>query len=262
MKLRYGLAAVALFAYGLFAFPILTLIFRAMNMKAWQSVPQSGVVIEAVWLSLWTSGVSVLIMLILGTPLAYVLARWQFRGKWLANILIELPIVMPPAIAGLALLLTFGRRAPIGGFLSDMGIQITFTSLAVIIAQSFVASPFFIRAAQLGFNSIPDELEDAAKVDGASSWQVFLRITLPLSLRALGVGLILAWARAIGEFGATILFAGNLQGRTQTMPLLVYGIFERDIDAAIWTGLLLIGIAFVALLVSQFLAKTDEKKAL
>jgi len=261
LKRRYGLAAVALFAYGLFALPIVTLIIRAMNMSTWQNIPQSDVVIEAIWLSLWTSGISLLIMLILGTPLAYVFARWQFRGKWFANILIELPIVMPPAIAGLALLLTFGRRTLLGGFLADIGIPITFTSLAVIIAQSFVASPFFIRAAQLGFKSIPDELEDAARVDGASNWQVFLRITLPLSSRALAVGLILAWARAIGEFGATILFAGNLRGTTQTMPLLVYSIFERDIDAAIWTGLLLIAIAFVALLLSQLLAQKDEKKA-
>lgn len=260
MKLRYLLGAVSFLAYGLFVLPIVMLIFRALSTSTWQNLPQSHIVIDAVWLSLWTSGVSLLLIVTLGTPLAYVLARWHFPAKWLANVVIELPIVMPPAVAGLALLLTFGRRAALGNILFDMGIQIPFTSLAVIIAQTFVAAPFFIRAAQLGFSSIPNELEDAARVDGGSNWQIFLWITLPLSLRALAAGLILSWARAIGEFGATILFAGNFRGSTQTMPLLVYAVFERDIDAAIWTGLLLIGIAFVALLLSQWLSPKNEQR--
>jgi molybdate transport system permease protein len=261
LKLRYLLGAVSLFAYSLFVLPLVMLFYRAIATGSWQNLPQPDIVIDAVWLSLWTSGFSLLTIVILGTPLAYVLARWDFPAKWLANVVIELPIVMPPAVAGLALLLTFGRQSALGNILSDMGIQIPFTSLAVIIAQTFVASPFFIRAAQLGFSSISNELEDAARVDGGSSWQIFLWITLPLSLRALAAGLILSWARAIGEFGATIFFAGNLQGRTQTMPLLVYAIFERDIDAAIWTGLLLIGIAFMALLASQWVSPKNEQEA-
>jgi molybdate transport system permease protein len=259
LKLRYLLGAVSLLAYSLLVLPLAMLIFRAVEANTWQNLPQIDIVIDAVWLSLQTSAISLLLIVLLGTPLAYVLARWDFSGKWLVSVVIELPIVMPPAVAGLALLLTFGRRTVLGSLLFDMGIQIPFTSLAVIIAQVFVASPFFIRAAQLGFSSIPNELEDAARVDGGTSWQVFLWITLPLSVRALAAGLILSWARAIGEFGATILFAGNLQGRTQTMPLLVYSVFERDIDAAIWTGLLLIAMAFVALFLSQWLApKKDE----
>jgi molybdate transport system permease protein len=123
-----------------------------------------------------------------------------------------------------------------------------------VIAQTFVAAPFYIRSAQVGFESVPQELEDAARVDGASEWAVFFQVTLPLSLRQIASGLILSWARAVGEFGATILFAGSLQGRTQTMPLLVYSVFERDINAAIWTGLLLMLVAFFALLLSQWLA--------
>jgi molybdate transport system permease protein len=164
--------------------------------------------------------------------------------------------ILPPAVAGLALLLTFGRRGLVGGALDSIGITIPFTPFAVILAQTFVAAPFYIRAAQVGFLSVSKEIEDAARVDGAPSLALFLRITLPLSSRALAAGLILCWARALGEFGATILFAGSLQGRTQTMPLLIYNIIERDLDAAVWTGLILIALALVAMIISQALARS------
>ena len=159
----------------------------------------------------------------------------------------------------MALLLTFGRRGFIGAWLADAGIAIPFTILAVIIAQFFISAPFYIRSAQVGFSSVSPEVEDAARVDGAYGWQMFWYITLPIAWRALASGMILCWARAVGEFGATILFAGNLQGRTQTMPLLVYSVFERDISAAIWTGLVLIVLAMAALLVSQWFAATQDK---
>ena len=246
------------FAYVILVLPLFVLILRAFESGGWQNLPDSDDVLDAVWLSLRTTGISLIAIVILGLPLAYVFARWQFKGKRFIEVLIELPIVMPPAVAGLALLLTFGRRGFIGEFLSGAGIGIPFTSWAVVIAQVFVAAPFFIRAAQLGFAGIPDELEDAARVDGATEAEVFQFITLPLSIRAISAGLILSWARAMGEFGATILFAGSLQGRTQTMPLLVYAVFERDIDAAIWTGILLIVVAFIALLISRLLSG-DEK---
>lgn len=255
---KWLLGSLGVFTYSLFVLPILALFIQAIGSGGWQDVPQSDIVLDAIGLSLRTTGISIIAIILLGTPLAYIFARWQFRGKRIANVLIELPIVMPPAVAGLALLLTFGRRGLIGGFLADANITIIFTSWAVVIAQFFVAAPFFIRAAQVGFASIPDELEDAARVDGATDFGVFWYITLPLSLRAISVGVILSWARALGEFGATILFAGNLQGRTQTMPLLVFAVFERDIDAAIWTGILLIMIAFIALLISQLLSNTDS----
>ena len=154
---------------------------------------------------------------------------------------------MPPAVAGLALLLTFGRAGVIGSFLAEAGIIVPFSILAVIVAQFFISAPFYIRSAQVGFGGIAPEIEDAARVDGAYGWLMFWYIILPIAWRALIAGMILSWARALGEFGATILFAGNLQGKTQTMPLLVYSIFERDIDAAIWTGLILIVLAMVAL---------------
>ncbi|MGB7340811.1 MAG: ABC transporter permease [Phototrophicaceae bacterium] len=249
------LGSIGIIAYSVLFLPLVVFIGRAFTLGGWQTLPESAIVLDAIWLSLRTSSISLIAILILGLPLAYIFARWEFRGKTIATVLIELPIVMPPAVAGLALLLTFGRRGAIGASLSDLGITIAFTSWAVVIAQVFVAAPFFIRAAQIGFANVSQEMEDAARVDGASEWLVFLRITLPLSARAIIAGLILSWARALGEFGATILFAGSLQGRTQTMPLLVYSTFERDIDAAIWTGILLIGIAFIALFISRLLTR-------
>lgn len=255
---RWLLGLFAGIAYVLLVLPLFVLILRTVDSGGWQNLPDSNVVRDAIWLSLRTTGISLIAIIILGLPLAYVFARWRFRGKRFIEVLIELPIVMPPAVAGLALLLTFGRRGFIGAYLADAGISIPFTAWAVVIAQVFVAAPFFIRAAQLGFASIPDDLEDAARVDGATEAAVFRFVTLPLSIRAISAGLILSWARATGEFGATILFAGSLQGRTQTMPLLVYSVFERDIDAAIWTGILLIIVAFVALLLSRLLSGEDS----
>lgn len=255
------LGCIGIISYSIFVLPIVVLFLQGFSSDGWQNLPNSRIIVDAVWLSVRTTSISLVIILIIGLPLAYIFARWHFRAKSLLQVLIELPIVMPPAVAGLALLLTFGRRGFIGSFLADNGINIAFTSWAVVIAQVFVATPFFIRSAQIGFSSIPDELEDAARVDGASDLGVFWFITLPLSLRAISAGLILSWARALGEFGATILFAGSLQGRTQTMPLLVYAVFERDIDAAVWTGILLIIIAFIAIFISQFLTRTDESES-
>jgi molybdate transport system permease protein len=251
-----GLVSTVMFA--LLGLPIAVLIGRALLVGGWQDLPTAGTLSTAIWLSLRTTAISVLVIVALGTPLAYVLSRWQFAGKRLVNMMVELPIVMPPAVAGLALLLTFGRRGVLGDALASIGVTVPFTSLAVIIAQIFVSAPFYIRAAQIGFSSVSDELEDAARVDGASDWLVFWRVTLPLSLRNLSSGLVLSWARAVGEFGATILFAGSIQGRTQTMPLLVYAVFERDINAAIWTGVILIATALFALMINQWLLKSAD----
>jgi molybdate transport system permease protein len=172
--------------------------------------------------------------------------------------LVELPVVLPPAVAGLALLLAFGRRGFFGPALSMIAVSLPFTTAAVVMAQAFVSAPFFIRAAQVGFADVPKEIEDAARVDGAGGWRLFRLITLPLARRALAAGLVLSWARALGEFGATILFAGSLQGRTQTMPLLIYNALERDIDAAIWTGVLLVLLALAALVASHLLAQRGD----
>jgi molybdate transport system permease protein len=237
--------------------PLVVLVARGAATRGWEGLPQTGVA-EAVGLSLMTTTLSTGFTLLLGTPLAYVLARWRFPGRGLINTLVTLPIVLPPAVAGLALLLTFGRRGLLGPSLTLLGLNIAFTPAAVVMAQTFVAAPFFIRAAVVGFRSISHEIEDAARVDGAGGLTLFRLVTLPLAGRVLAAGLILAWARALGEFGATIMFAGSLSGRTQTMPLLVYSVFERSIDAAIWTGVLLLGVAVIALLISQWLSHAEE----
>jgi molybdate transport system permease protein len=234
--------------------PILALILRSITNRAWEGVPGSAIP-DAIWLSFISTALSMVITVLFGTPLAFILARRRFPLKRLVSVLVELPIVLPPAVAGLALLIAFGRRGLLGPILSELGIMLPFTIYAVIMAQTFVSAPFYIRSSQIGFQSVSKEVEEAARVDGAGGFTLFWFVTLPLSSRTLAAGLILSWARALGEFGATILFAGSLQGRTQTMPLLIYNVIERDIDAAIWTGLLLIGIALAALLLSQWLTR-------
>lgn len=238
--------------------PILALVLRSISVRAWEGVPGSAVP-DAIWLSFISTLSSIVMTVLFGTPLAYLLARRRFPLHRLISVLVELPIVLPPAVAGLALLLTFGRRGLLGPALTEFGITLPFTIFAVIMAQTFVSAPFYIRSAQVGFQSIPREVEEAAHVDGAGGWSLFWFITLPLASRALAAGLVLCWARALGEFGATILFAGSLQGRTQTMPLLIYNVIERDINAAIWTGLILVAIALLALLLSQWLGRKSTE---
>lgn len=242
----------------LLALPLLALLVRAVQTQAWQQTPEAGVSV-AVGLSLITTVITALLTLLLGTPLAYVLARRDFPLKRWIGVLVELPVVLPPAVAGLALLVAFGRRGLLGPALDGLGISLPFTTAAVVLAQTFVSAPFYVRAAQVGFQSVDREIEDAGRVDGAGGLTLFRLVTLPLAGRALGAGLALSWARALGEFGATILFAGSLQGRTQTMPLLVYNILERDINAAIWTGLLLIGLALAALLIARWLGSSRDE---
>lgn len=237
--------------------PIAALALRAIESRAWEGL-DGTVVSDAITLSFVTTLITVIITAVFGTPLAYILARWRFRGSRVLSVFVELPIVLPPAVAGLALLTAFGRRGVLGPLLDTLDILLPFSTAGVVLAQTFVAAPFYIRTAQIGFRSIPEEIEDAARVDGAGSTTLFVLITVPLAARALGTGIVLCWARALGEFGATILFAGNLQGRTQTMPLLIYSILERDIDAAIITGLILVGLALFALLLSQWLSTRSD----
>jgi molybdate transport system permease protein len=201
-------------------------------------------VAQAIQLSLSTTLVSLGIILVGGTPLAYLLARRSFRGHDALDTLLTLPIVMPPAVAGIALLLAFGRRGLIGQALYGAGIDIAFTPVAVVLAQTFVAAPFYIQTAKTAFNAVDRELEQAAAIDGAGPLRVFRSVTAPLSLPALFGGAIMAWARALGEFGATIIFAGNLQGRTQTMPLAIYLGFELDLQAALTLALVLLIFSF------------------
>ena len=178
-----------------------------------------------------------------------VLARRQFRGKWLVEAIVDLPIVLPPAVAGLALLLVLGRRGLLGSALDAAGIDVAFTTAAVIVAQTFVSAPFFVRSARAGIAAVDRDMEDAARVDGASELGLFRAITIPLAAPALAAGLVMCWARALGEFGATIMFAGNVAGRTQTLPLLVYGEFQAgDLDASVAAAAILVVAALGVLL--------------
>jgi molybdate transport system permease protein len=163
--------------------------------------------------------------------------------------LVDLPTLLPPSVAGVALLITFGRRGPLGDMLESAGIQVVFTPLAVVLAQVFIAAPFYVRAAALGFSSVDVEIEQAAQLDGANPWQTFRYIILPLSQGALLSGATTSWARALGEFGATILFAGNLPGRTQTMPTAIYLGFETNLDTALTLSVILVILSLAALFV-------------
>lgn len=232
--------------------PVLMLFVRSSPQAILHSVRQPFVT-QALSLSLRTTLLSLSLILLLGTPLAYGMARRQFRFKKLLDAIIDLPTVLPPSVAGIALLLTFGRRGPLGAWLESLGVQIPFTLAAVVIVQVFIAAPFYVRAAALGFAAIDPELIQAAQIDGANRWQVFRHISLPLAGYALLSGSAMSWARALGEFGATIIFAGNFPGRTQTMPTAIYLGFERDLDAAITLSILLIIFSFATLLLTRLI---------
>lgn len=222
------------------ALPLLAIFLKVLPQAGLWETLQEPLVTQALRLSLITSLLSLLLALLFGTPVAYVLARWRFRGARLVETLLDLPMVLPPTVAGVALLMTLGRRGLLGPWLEVMGLQVGFTTAAVVLAQSFVSLPFYIRAAQAGFRSVDPELERVAYTLGASPLRTFLRVTVPLAFPALISGGVMAWARALGEFGATIMFAGNLQGRTQTMPLAIYLAMESDLTAALALSAVLI----------------------
>ncbi len=250
--------ALSLPLLAFLALPLLGLLLYSSPAELWANLARPEVR-AAVGLSLRTSAWATLAAVLLGTPVAYLLARREFRGRLLLDNLVDLPIVLPPAVAGLALLLVFGRRGWVGAPLDALGLRVTFTALAVVMAQTFIAVPLFVRAAVIGFAAVEPELEDAAAIDGANQWQVFRRISLPLARRSLLTGVALAWARALGEFGATILFAGNLPGRTQTMPLAIYLGFELDMGVAVALSVILVGVSFgVLLLIRGVLGRGEE----
>ena len=246
---RFGaslLPAIALAAF--LALPLLGLLSRTFaSTTVWSAVTRP-IVLEALRLSLTTSALVLVLALVMGSPLALLLARRRFRGIGVLDSLVDLPIVLPPAVAGLALLLTFGRRGLLGTPLDLVGVELPFTTAAVVMASLFVAAPFYVRAARSGFLSVPRELEEAARVEGATEWQVFRFVTAPVAAPSLFGGAVLCWARALGEFGATIMFAGQFLGRTQTMPLAIYAALESDLDAALALSIVLLAISFALLL--------------
>ncbi len=242
---RRGLVLLALPLVLFLAIPVVGLVARAVLGGGLLAALASPVVVDALALSLVTTAVSLVLTLVLGTPLAFLLARRSFRGSSIVETIVDLPIVLPPSVAGLALLFVFGRRGLLGDALDVFGVAIPFTTVAVILAQTFVAAPFFVRSARAGIAAVDRDTEDAARVDGATERDVFRLVTAPLAGAALAAGAVMSWSRALGEFGATIMFAGNIEGRTQTLPLVVYSEFGGgDLDASVAAAAILVVAAF------------------
>ena len=237
------------------ALPLLALVVRAlMTGNVLQQLTQP-LVVSALRLSAVTSLASLITIVLVGTPTAYLLARSAFPGKRLLDTFIDVPLALPPVVVGVALLLVFGRLGVVGQWLQPLGIDIAFTTLAVVLAQVFVAAPFYVRSAKIGFARVDPELEEIAVTLGASTWQTLRYVTVPLAWPALVGGAVLSWARALGEFGATIMFAGNFTGRTQTMPLAIMTALESDLQTAIVLATLLVIATFVALLLFRWIGR-------
>lgn len=258
----YRAAAPLAFLFVAFvAIPVLALGWRAVESGELQNNITSDLVIDAMRLSAVTSTITLVLALVFGTPVAYLLARRSFPGKAIVDLIVDLPIVLPPTVAGVALLVAFGRRGVLGEQLDGLGIELAFTTAAVVMAQLFVSAPFYIRAVKAGFESVSPEFEGVAATLGAGPLRIFWRVTLPLAWPSVVAGAILCWARALSELGATLVFAGNLPGRTQTMPLAIIGVFDagRSINVAIALAVILVIAAAALLLLLRLAARTAAR---
>jgi molybdate transport system permease protein len=241
------LAAPAILGLAFLVLPPAGLLIRV----PWTTLPQrlaAPGVLDALRLSLGTATAATAVCLLLGVPLAWVLARTTFPGRRFVRALVTVPMVLPPVVGGVALLLVFGRRGLLGGWLeSTFGLTLPFTTTGVVLAEAFVAMPFLVISVEGALRGADSRYEEAAATLGAGRWTAFRRITLPLVAPGIAAGAVLCWARALGEFGATITFAGNFPGRTQTMPLAVYLALEQDIEAAIVLSLVLLTVSVIVL---------------
>jgi len=254
-KLASGLAVAALaLLAGFISLPFLSLLLWTVGENSWRAMA-SPVALDALFLSIKTTSISMAIILTVGTPAAYVLARAEFPGKRIVDALVDVPAVLPPSAAGIALLLTFGRFGLVGQHLNAFGITLSFTTAAVVIAEVFVAGHFYVRQAAVGFAGVRRDVEEAALVDGAGRFSAFTKVTVPLAFPALIAGAMMAWARALGEFGGTVIFAGSFRGVTQTIPLAIFAEFQSDIDAAVALSVLVLGFAFVVILAVRYLTR-------
>ena len=253
----HGPGFIALFLPALAVILFLVVPLAALLWRAFPSLLSSLVnplVADALQISLWTTTVSIVVTVVVGTPMGYLLARHRFPGRDVLRTVVDLPIVLPPAVAGLSLLLAFGRRGIAGGLLSSLGISLPFTSVAVVVAQVFVAAPFYIRGASVGFAGVDKRLEQMAATLGMPNWLIFWRVTVPLAGRNLVSGAMMSWTRALGEFGATIMFAGNFQGRTQTMPLAIYIGLQEDLAGATTLAAILLIVSFTLLVLVRLVS--------
>lgn len=229
--------------------PLAGLLLRAPWSTLFERLSQPGV-LTALRLSLVTASIATVVCVLLGVPLAWLLARLEFPGRKVVRALVTVPLVLPPVVGGVALLLVFGRRGLVGGWLYEtFGLSLPFTTAGVVVAEAFVAMPFLVIAVEGALRGADTRYEEAAATLGAGRWTVFRRVTLPLVGPGIAAGAVLCWARALGEFGATITFAGNFPGRTQTMPLAVYLALEVDLQDAIVLSLILLAVS-VTILVS------------
>jgi molybdate transport system permease protein len=213
--------------------------------------------LDALWLSLRTTAASLAIILLVGTPAAYLLATRSFRGKAAVVTLIELPLVLPPAVAGIALLAAVGSAGILGGTIDAAGVELSFTTAGVVVALTFVASPFYIRQAIAAFAAVDRALLDASRTLGVSEARGFLQVMIPVALPGLAAGTALAVGRALGEFGATLMFAGSFQGITQTVPLAIYDRFSTDFESALALSAVLVAVS-AAILLSVKLVRGGE----
>lgn len=247
-RLGFVLAALAGAIMSAFLlFPVLSVYLEMAPEQLLQNLT-SHTAIQALQLSVITTFISLMTILIFGTPLAYFLAFTNFSGKRIIEVILQLPIVIPPAVSGVGLLLAFGRNGLLGHLLASYGIEVGFSTTAVVLAQTFVAAPFYIQAARTAFAGLDRSLLSASRTLGATSGSTFIRIILPLALSGLISGAALSWGRALGEFGATIMFAGNLPGVTQTLPLAIYSAMQSNLGIAIAISALLITVGFILLL--------------
>lgn len=235
-----GVVAVAALAV-LLAFLALPVVALVVRVSPAQLVDRLGdpVARDALWLSVRTTSIAMVVVLVLGTPAAWVLARHRVPARRLVQTLIELPLVLPPAVAGLALLVALGPHGLLGPALSDLGVELVLQTAGVVVALVFVSAPFYVRAAEAAFAGLDEDLLAVSRTLGASEWRTAWQVGLPIARGALVAGGALAWARALGEFGATLLFAGSFQGITQTAPLAIYAQFAVDLPAALALAVLL-----------------------
>jgi molybdate transport system permease protein len=244
------LAAAASVSLAFLLIPIVA-IFAELSFGELVDGITSDVALDALRVTVETNLVAMLLIVLFGTPTAYLLATRRFRGRSLLVTLVEIPLVLPPAVAGIGLLAAFGRFELLGRGFHALGVDVAFTKLAVILAVTYVASPFYVRTAVAAFEAVDPDLVAASRTLGAGPARTFARIALPLASAGLGAGLALAFARGLGEFGATIMFAGSFQGVTQTLSLAVYQAFDIDFDLALAIGALLVLVSALVL----FLAK-------
>jgi molybdate transport system permease protein len=251
-----GLAAALAVALTFLTLPVAAIF---VNTSPGELVASLGdpVAVDALWLSLKTTTISLALILAVGTPSAYFLATRRFRGRTVAITLVELPLVLPPAVAGIALLAAVGPSGILGGVVSATGIELALQTAGVVVALTFVASPFYVRQAQAAFSSMDPTLVEAARTLGASEARTFARVVIPTAMPSLVAGTALALGRALGEFGATLMFAGSFRGVTQTVPLAIYDRFSTDFPAALSLSAVLVAVSAAILLSVKFVTGSE-----